>query len=47
MKELGEPFTGWTIDRHGILHTASSYKCTPQLLEAARWSMGAGTDANR
>lgn len=38
--ELPEPFTGWTIDDAGTIHTPSGYRCTPQQIEAALWLVG-------
>ena len=40
LRDLGEPFIGWTVDDAGTIHTACGYRCTPQILEGALWLMG-------
>ena len=39
---LPAPFKDWTVDEDGTIHTASGYRCTPQILEAAMWLMESG-----
>jgi hypothetical protein len=40
--KLPTPFKDWTVDDDGTIHTASGYKCSPELIEAALWLFEAG-----
>jgi hypothetical protein len=42
MHSLPDPFVDWTIDDNGTIHTASGYRCTPQIIEAALWLFAFG-----
>lgn len=38
--ELAAPFTGWSVDQDGTVHTPSGYRCMPQMIESALWLLG-------